>query len=150
MILSPIRNLKSGIKRSVAPPPARFPEKRPTFFSPSLAHRMGEGGRRPGEGSGGSSGRPDPGDTVLDMFAGSNATGSAAAGFICNVKSAISNQAKRGASAFRFVDELPAEELATLWSRMHSDDLPVEVNRRQREIVLMEKPTTYAAKSKRR
>jgi hypothetical protein len=44
------------------------------------------------------------------------------------------------ASAFRFVDELPAEELATLWSRLHADKLPVEVNRQQKELALMEKP----------
>jgi hypothetical protein len=53
------------------------------------------------------------------------------------------------ASAFRFVDELPAEELATLWRRLHSGDLPVEVNRQQRELVLMANPTPYATKRKR-
>lgn len=37
------------------------------------------------------------------------------------------------ASGFRFVDELTADELAALWNRLHSDDLPVEVNLRQRE-----------------
>ena len=51
---------------------------------------------------------------ALDIFAGSNTTASAAAESVCNLKSAISNQAERGASAFRFVDELPAEQLATL------------------------------------
>ena len=54
------------------------------------------------------------------------------------------------ASAFRFVDEPPAEELATLWSRLHSDDLPVETNRRQSESVLREKPTAYATRLKRK
>jgi hypothetical protein len=43
------------------------------------------------------------------------------------------------ASVFRFVEKLRAEELAALWSRLQSDDLPVEVNRRQRELVLMGK-----------
>jgi hypothetical protein len=47
------------------------------------------------------------------------------------------------ASGLRFVDELLAQELATLWSQLHSDDLPVEVNRQQRELVLMEKSATY-------
>ena len=41
----------------VKPHPARFPEKLPTFFIEFLT---------------------DPGDTVLDIFAGSNTTGSAA------------------------------------------------------------------------
>ncbi|MBI4659090.1 MAG: hypothetical protein HY735_09620 [Verrucomicrobia bacterium] len=61
---------------------------------------------------------------------------------IHNLKSAISNQAERGGSAFRFVDELPAKELATLWSRLHSDGLPMEVNRRQRELVRMVIPNS--------
>ena len=76
--------------------------------------------------------------------------GNPAAESIYNVKSAISDQAKRGASALRFVDELPPEELATLWSRLHSNDLPVEVNSRQRDLVLMEKAVAYAAKPKRK
>lgn len=79
---------------------------------------------------------------ALDTVADSNTTGSMAAGFLCHLKPAIANQAKRGASAFHFVDELPSEELTTIWSRLHSDDLPVEVNRQQRELVLMEKPAT--------
>ena len=48
------------------------------------------------------------------------------------------------------MDELPAEELATLWSRLHSDALPVAVSRQQKELVLMEKPPTCAARRKRR
>ncbi len=59
---SAILDLKSEIKRSVVPPPACLPEKLPTFFIASLAHRRGEGGRRPGEGGGGSFGRSDPGE----------------------------------------------------------------------------------------
>jgi hypothetical protein len=35
----------------------------------------------------------------------------------------ISNQAQRGASAFRFVNELPVENIAALWSQLQSDDL---------------------------
>lgn len=48
---------------------------------------------------------------------------SVAAESIGNVKSAIPNKAKRDASTFRFVDELSAEELATLCSRLRSDEL---------------------------
>jgi hypothetical protein len=53
-------------------------------------------------------------------------------------------------SAFRFVDELPKEDLVALWSRVHSDESPVEVNRRQREWVLREKPPRCAAGTRRR
>jgi hypothetical protein len=74
----------------------------------------------------------------LETFAGSKTTGSLAAESICNVKSPISNHAKRGAtSAFRFVDELPAEGLGMLWSQRHSGDVPVEVNRQQRALSLL-------------
>ena len=53
------------------------------------------------------------------------------------------------ASAFRFVDELSAEGLAALWDQLHSDDLPVEVNRQQRELVLREAPVPFTAKRRR-
>ena len=53
------------------------------------------------------------------------------------------------ASAFRFVAELPTEGLAGLWGRLHSDDLPVKVNRQQRELVLREAPTPFTAKRRR-
>ncbi len=111
----------------VKPHPARFPEKLPTFFIEFLT---------------------DPGDTVLDIFAGSNTTGSAAEKLDRSWMAFEKDRAYLAASALRFVDKLPADELATLWSRLHSDDLPVEVNRQQRELVLMEKPTAYAAKRK--
>lgn len=136
---SAVRNLKSEIKRSVAPHPARFPEKLPTFFMPSLAHRMGEVGRR-----------PDEGDTVLDISGGSNTTGSAAEKLDRRWMAFEKDRTYLAASAFRFVDELPADELATLWSRLRSGDLPVEVNRQQRDLVLMEKSVPYVAKAKRR
>jgi hypothetical protein len=80
-----------------------------------------------------------PDDTMLDSSAACNTTGRAAAGSMCHLESAIPNQAKRGAFACRFVDEGSAEELAALWSRLHSDDLPVETKRRQRGLVLSEK-----------
>ena len=55
----------------------------------------------------------------------------------------------RTASAFGFLDKLPKEQLATLWNRLHSNDLPV-VNRQQRELVLMEQSRPYAAKKRTR
>jgi hypothetical protein len=40
--------------------------------------------------------------------------------------------------------------LHTLWSQVHSDALPVTVNRQRKELVLMEKPAAYAVGRKRR
>ena len=113
----------------VKPHPARFPEKLPTFFIEFLT---------------------DPGDTVLDIFAGSNTTGSAAQKLDRRWMAFEKDRTYLAASAFRFVDELSAKDLAALWSRLHSDDLPVEVNRQQRELVLMEKPVANAGKRQRR
>jgi hypothetical protein len=87
------------------PHPARFPEKLPTFFIEFLT---------------------DPGDTVLDTFAGSNTTGSAADKLDRRWMAFEKDRTYLAASAFRFVDELPTEELTTLWSRLQSDELPVE------------------------
>jgi len=60
------------------------------------------------------------------------------------------DRAYLAASAFRFGAELPAEELATLWSQLHSDALPMTANRQQKDLVLMEKPAAYPAGRKRR
>ena len=113
----------------VKPHPARFPEKLPSFFIEFLT---------------------DPGDTVLDIFAGSNTTGGAAEKLDRRWIAFEKDRTYLAASAFRFVDEASAEDLATLWSRLHSEDLPVEVNQRQREMVLREKSAVYAAKPKRK
>jgi site-specific DNA-methyltransferase (cytosine-N4-specific) len=135
----------------VKPHPARFPEKLPTFFIPSLAHRMGEGGRRPGEGGGGSVGRlTDPGDTVLDIFAGSNTTGSAAEKLDRRWLAFEKDRTYLASSAFRFVDEPPPEQLAMLWSQLGSHDLSVAINLRQREFVLMGAPAACKDKPKAR
>ena len=112
----------------VKPHPARFPEKLPTFFIEFLT---------------------DPGDTVLDIFAGSNTTGSAAEKLDRHWLAFEKDRSYLAASAFRFVDELPAEGLAALWDRLHSDDLPVEVNRQQRELVLREAPVPFTGKTPR-
>ena len=104
--------------------PARFPEKLPTFFIEFLT---------------------DPGDTVLDIFAGSNTSGSAAEKLDRHWLAFEKDRSYLAASAFRFVDELSAEGLAALWDRLNSDDLPVEVNRQQRELVLREAPVPFTA-----
>jgi len=111
----------------VKPHPARFPEKLPTFFVEFLT---------------------DPGDRRMSK---------------CEVRSpnlshfdtrnssfGIRHSLRPAASAFRFVDELPPEALVALGSRLHSDDLPVKVNRQQRELVLKEKKTAYPAKPRRK
>jgi site-specific DNA-methyltransferase (cytosine-N4-specific) len=112
----------------VKPHPARFPEKLPMFFIKFLT---------------------DPGDTVLDIFAGSNTTGEAAEKLNRRWIAFEKDRTYLAASAFRFVDELPAEELATLWSQLQSGDFPVELKRRQQELLLMEAAPPYASKSKR-
>jgi site-specific DNA-methyltransferase (cytosine-N4-specific) len=106
----------------VKPHPARFPEKLPSFFIEFLT---------------------DPGDTVLDTFAGSNTTGSAAEKLGRRWMAFEKDRTYLAASAFRFVDELSEEELATLWSRLLRDDLPVRITRHQPEMVLAEGTTDY-------
>ena len=91
----------------VQPHPGRFPEKVPTFFIEFLT---------------------DPGDTLLDIFAGSNRTGSAAEKLDQRWLAFEKDRTYLAASAFGFVDELPSEQLATLWTGLHSEDLPVKAN----------------------
>jgi hypothetical protein len=77
---------------------------------------------------------------VPEIFAGANITGSAAEKLDRRWLAFEKDRPYLAASAFRFVDELPAEELATLWSQVHSDALPVAVDKRQKDLVLMELP----------
>jgi hypothetical protein len=51
---------------------------------------------------------------------------------------------------WRIKDELPAEKLATLWGQLHLDDLPVEVNRQQRELALREPSASYGTRRRKR
>lgn len=111
----------------VKPHPARFPEKLPSFFVEFLT---------------------DPGDTVLDIFAGSNTTGSAAEKLGRRWLAFEKDRDYLAASAFRFIDELAPEELATLWSKLQSDELPVLVNRQQLEMMLAESAPGYATERK--
>jgi site-specific DNA-methyltransferase (cytosine-N4-specific) len=112
----------------VKPHPARFPKKLPSFFIEFLT---------------------DPGDTVLDIFAGSNTTGSAAEKLGRRWMAFEKDRACLAASAFRFIDELSAEELSGLWRQLQSDELSVPVNRQQREMILAEAAPRYAVKGKR-
>ena len=113
----------------VKPHPARFPEKLPTFFIEFLINT---------------------GNTVLGIFAGFNTTGRAAQRLDRRWVAFEKDRTYLAASVFRFVDELSAYELATLWGQLRSHELRVTVNRQQKELVLMEKPPTYAARRKRR
>lgn len=112
----------------VKPHPARFPERLPSFFIEFLT---------------------DPGDTVLDIFAGSNTSGSAAEKQGRRWLAFEKDRAYLAASVFRFIDELPGAELAALWSNLRSNQLPIAVNRQQRELVLMEKQGAYSARTSR-
>jgi DNA modification methylase len=88
---------------NVEPHPARFPRSLPEFFIKFLT---------------------DPGDLVMDIFAGSNTTGDAAEllrrpwiSLECNLEYIIG-------SAFRFIAEWPADEIATFVCKARN--VPVE------------------------
>jgi hypothetical protein len=87
---------------------------------------------------------------VLDIFAGSNFTGRAAERLDRRWIAFEKDRTYLAASAVRFVDELSAADLASLWGQLHSDELPLTVNRQQKELVQMEKPPVYAARRKRK
>lgn len=102
--------------------PARFPEKLPAFFIEFLT---------------------DPGDIVLDIFAGSNTSGAAAEH---SRRRWIAFEKDRNyllASTFRFIDELSTDELREFWSRALFSKQTIEVVRRQQEMVLMESVMKY-------
>lgn len=102
--------------------PARFPEKLPNFFIQFLS---------------------DPGDIVLDIFAGSNTTGSAAerAG-----RRWLAFERDRGyllASMFRFIDELPVDGLMEFWNNALFSEHAIEIMKKQQAMVLMEESASY-------
>lgn len=81
--------------------PARFPKALPEFFIRFLT---------------------DPGDVVLDIFAGSNATGEAAE---CNRRKWIAFEKERkylAASAFRFIDTQNEEEVKRLYRKLLNEN----------------------------
>jgi site-specific DNA-methyltransferase (cytosine-N4-specific) len=78
--------------------PARFPERLPAFFIAFLT---------------------DPGDTVLDFFAGSNTTGAAAEAAGRKWLAFESEAEYLAASIFRFEQHLADEELVALYGRLH-------------------------------
>jgi DNA modification methylase len=87
--------------------PARFPVRLPEFFIKFLT---------------------DPGDLVLDIFAGSNATGEAAEMLERRWLAFEIDQRYLAASAFRFLDTENHDEIITTYRKMIEDDcsnLPV-------------------------
>lgn len=77
--------------------PARFPQKLPMFFINFLT---------------------EPGDIVLDIFAGSNTTGAAAEALQRHWIAFEQNQSYLAASAFRFVDKSDIDAAATLFKKL--------------------------------
>lgn len=82
------------------PHPARFPEKLPAFFINFLT---------------------DPGDLVLDFFAGSNATGSAAERAGRRWIAFESNHHYLVASVFRFVERFSEPEVLSIYECLSND-----------------------------
>lgn len=81
--------------------PARFPQKLPEFFIQFLT---------------------DPGDTVLDIFAGSNTTGAAAESLGRRWIAFELEQSYLAASAFRFLGRLDEELITSLYTRLTAID----------------------------
>ncbi|MBI5409274.1 MAG: site-specific DNA-methyltransferase [Nitrospirae bacterium] len=102
--------------------PARFPEKLPAFFIQFLT---------------------EPGDTVLDIFAGSNTTGAAAEHAKRQWIAFEKDKSYLLASAFRFVDDMFHDELVEFWNYMSSSRQTIEIAKRQQEMVLMEEAVKY-------
>jgi len=111
---SPYQRLCATV--GVKPHPARFPEKLPSFFIEFLT---------------------DPGDTVLDIFAGSNTTGQAAERLSRQWLAFEKDPVYVAASALRFTKEVSQEGLATLWRQLAAGTGPVKLDRRQPEFSFM-------------
>ena len=84
---------------NIAAHPARFPSKLPLFFIKFLT---------------------EPGDIVLDIFAGSNTTGSVAESIARKWLAFEQNQSYLAASAFRFVNSNDIENISILFEKLLS------------------------------
>ena len=107
--------------------PARFPEKLPAFFIQFLT---------------------EPGDTVLDIFAGSNTTGVSAEHMGRHWIAFEKDRNYLLASIFRFIEEIPPNELMGFWHHIQSSQYPFEIVRRQQKMVFMETISQYEAGAK--
>jgi DNA modification methylase len=89
--------------------PARFPQKLPAFFIEFLT---------------------EPGDTILDIFAGSNTTGAAAEEINRRWIAFEQDRTYLATSAFRFVDKSAPEDTATaLYTELMSNKTTVHISR---------------------
>jgi site-specific DNA-methyltransferase (cytosine-N4-specific) len=88
----------------VKPHPARFPERLPSFFIQFLT---------------------DPGDTVLDIFAGSNTTGSAAEKLGRRWLAFEKNHEYLAASIFRFAEKCGPQEVQAIWEQIKSGKVAI-------------------------
>jgi len=95
--------------------PARFPEKLPAFFIQFLT---------------------DPGDTVLDIFSGSNTTGAAAEHAGRRWLAFEKDRAYLAASALRFLETDDPYELADIWRRTAQTDRTLEILPKQGELLM--------------
>ena len=86
------------------PHPARFPSKLPAFFINFLT---------------------EPGDTVLDIFAGSNTTGSAAETAQRRWLAFEQDRTFVAASAFRFLVDLENERAAQIFKELEKTKIPI-------------------------
>jgi len=105
--------------------PARFPEKLPEFFIKFLT---------------------EEGDTVLDIFAGSNTTGMVAERLGRRWISFDRERSYLAASAFRFVEDMTEPALRQTWELLMTPNGPVELSRRQAELFVREKMSEYRIK----
>ncbi len=113
----------------VAGHPARFPEKLPEFFIKFLT---------------------DPGDLVVDIFAGSNTTGSVAERLGRNWLAFDQERSYLAASAFRFQEGFVDDgDFGSVYQDIMAG-VPVKIGNRQpqAELVLREEPVPYAAKGR--
>jgi site-specific DNA-methyltransferase (cytosine-N4-specific) len=102
--------------------PARFPQKLPMFFIEFLT---------------------EPGDTVLDIFAGSNTTGIAAEQLGRRWIAFEQDRSYLAASAFRFIDkEVEADKATSLYQRLLSSDTEISIPRTT-QLVLLEDGIRY-------
>lgn len=102
--------------------PARFPEKLPAFFIQFLT---------------------EPGDVVLDIFAGSNTSGVAAEQAGRRWLAFEKDKNYLLASVFRFLDDMSDDELVEFWDDMSSSKQTIEITKRQHEMILMEEAVKY-------
>lgn len=99
------------------PHPARFPEKLPAFFIEFLT---------------------EPGDTVLDIFAGSNTTG-AAAEHACRHWIAFEKERNYlETSAFRFIEDKSNKDVESMWQRLSTSTGVIHLSNSQQQLLLTE------------